>query len=185
MIKSTAPLYIAFLRGVNVGGHKPVRMEALKAVFAAMQFQNIRTILATGNVLFNAPKYTDVALARVIEAILAETFGHPIGVIVRRIEDLKALADDAPFKKVRLTPDSRLYVTYLAEKPTSTLQAPWQSPGKELRIVRITPLDVCSVVSVTPDHNSADAMAFIEKEFGKNVTTRNWNTIEKILKSAS
>ncbi|HYQ86023.1 MAG TPA: DUF1697 domain-containing protein, partial [Bacteroidota bacterium] len=48
--------YAAFLRGINVGGHKPVRMSDLEKAFGQLGFRNVKTVLASGNVLFEAPQ---------------------------------------------------------------------------------------------------------------------------------
>lgn len=176
--------YVAFLRGINVGGRKPVKMEQLKKTFAAMGFANVKTLLASGNVLFEAPRTDESALTQKIEKTLEETFGHEIGVLIRTIEGVKNLADRGPFAGVEVTPQTRLYVTFLSEKPESNLKIPYESPDRNFRILQVTTGEVLSVLTVTPNSRSVDLMAVLEKEFGRKVTTRNWNTIEKILKAS-
>ena len=159
-------------------------MAELKSVLEELKFQNARTILASGNVLFNAPKHTNVALARVIEGKLKEILGHDIGVVARSLAEIQALAESGPFKKIKVTPLTRLYVTFLAEKWKSDLKIPWITPEKDFRIIRVTDTEVCSLVTLSPTRQTTEAMSILEKEFGKQITTRNWNTIEKIIKAA-
>ncbi len=178
------PQYVAFLRGINVGGRKPLKMDELKSGLAAMNFQNIKTVLASGNVLFDAPKYTVVALGRAIESKVSELLDHDVSVIVRTVAEIKALADLEPFRWVKMTPSTRLYVTFLAEKSETPAVIPADLVSKNLKILNVTPSEVCSVVTITSTQKSLNAMTVIEKQFGEKVTTRSWSTIEKILKAA-
>jgi len=175
------PNYVAFLRGINVGGHKSVPMPRLKKAFEALRFENVQTLLASGNVLFGGRKANPASLARKIEDKLRKAFHFEIGVIVRTIEKIRNLAAMEPFQGITVTPQTRLYVTFLSEKPKSSLQIPYQSADGNFRILRASSTEVCSVLKLSPDHSTVDLMAVLEKEFGKKVTTRNWNTIARIL----
>ena len=177
--------YAAFLRGINVGGHKPVPMGKLKAALESLGFQNVHTLLVSGNVLFEAPAAGTPALAKKIEERLKKTFGTDIGTIVRTIQELRDLAGSGPFKAVRVTPQTRLYVTFLPERPQSSLKIPYSTPEKDFQILRVTATEVCSVVIVSPARRSVDLMNILEKEFGKRITTRNWNTVVRVLKAST
>jgi len=176
--------YAAFLRGINVGGHKAVKMEELKKALMALGLGNVKTLLASGNVIFDASQTSESTLAKKIEEKLAQTFGHEIGVLVRKIEELQRLAEADPFAGIKVTPQTRLYVTFLAEKTRSSLKIPYESPDKNFKIIRATGSEVCSVLTLTPNSRTVDLMSILEKEFGRKVTTRNWNTIEKVLKAS-
>jgi len=174
--------YAAFLRGINLAGHKAVNMGELKKAFESMGFQNVRTLLNSGNVLFEARKTARGPLVKTIEVELKTAFGHEIAVILRTIAEIHRLVESAPFEKVKVTPQTRLYVTLLSEKTNSSLKIPYESPEKDFKIVTIQPAEVFSVVTITPGRGTTEAMSFLEKHFGKRVTTRNWNTITKVLK---
>jgi len=176
--------YVAFLRGINVGGHKAVKMEELKKAFESLGFENVKTLLASGNVLFAAPHASASTLTKKVEEKLEKTFGHEIGVLIRKIEELQRLAEANPFTGVKVTPQTRLYVTFLSEKPRRGLKIPYESPDKNFKIIRATGSEVCSVLTLSPNSRTVDLMSILEKEFGRKVTTRNWNTIEKILKAS-
>jgi len=173
----------AFLRGINVGGHKPVRMSDLEKAFGQLGFRNVKTVLASGNVLFEAPQANARALAKKIEEKLKKTFGHEIRVLIRTIEMLQGLAEENPFKGVNVTPETRLYVTFLSEKPKGGMNNRYESPDKKFRIIRTSTGEVFSVVTVSPESRSTDLMGVLEKEFGHHVTTRNWNTITRLIGS--
>jgi len=175
--------YAAFLRGINVGGHKTIKMDELKKAFEALGFENVKTLLASGNVLFAAPAASESTLAKKIEKKLETAFEHEIGVLIRKIAELQRLAEADPFARVKVTPQTRLYVTFLAEKTKSSLKIPYESPDKNFKILCATESEVCSVLTLSPNSRTVDLMSILEKEFGRRVTTRNWNTIEKILKA--
>jgi uncharacterized protein (DUF1697 family) len=175
--------YVAFLRGINVGGHKTIKMEELKKAFEALGFESVKTLLASGNVLFVAPAASESTLAKKIEKKLAMAFGHEIGVLIRKIEGLQRLAEANSFAGVKVTPQTRLYVTFLAEKAKSSLKIPYASPDQNFKIIRATESEVCSVLILSSNSRTVDLMSILEKEFGRKVTTRNWNTISKILKA--
>lgn len=174
--------FVAFLRGINVGGNKLIKMDDLKKCFAAAGFKNVKTILASGNVLFESTNADEDALAKTIADKLKAELGHDIGIQIRSIDEIQKLADRAPFKKIKVTPDTRLYITFFPEKPKSKLKIPYESPEKDFKILEVSDREICSVVTLSPGRGTLDMMGFVEKEFGKNITTRNWNTVGKILK---
>ncbi len=186
MKKSTArerePIkYVAFLRGINVGGHKSIKMDQLQKSFEALGFQNVKTVLASGNVLFEAQSAKPRLLTKSIEKELASVFGFEIGIILRTIQDIQGLADNNPFKNFAIKPETLLYVTFLSEKPTGILSLPYESPDKTIRIFESSSNEIFSFLHKSQKSGSTELMKILEKEFGRNITTRNWNTVEKIL----
>ncbi len=173
--------YAALLRGINVGGNKKVSMADLKKHLEKAGYDNVKTLLASGNVLLDADEKDPTKLRTTLEQLLEKKFGFPIPVIVRTVDQLKALEKTNPFKGIAVTKETRLYVTFLSAKPKSTLKIPYESEEKDMRILRVTDGEVISVFLVTEKYGTTDGMAVIEREFGKNVTTRNWNTVLKLL----
>ncbi len=176
--------YVAFLRGINVGGHAPINMVALRKAFELLGFRNVRTVLASGNVLFETEPARPDSLAGKIENKLKVTFKHEVGVLVRTFEQVRALADAGYFKKIEVTPQTRLYVTFLAEKPNTGLADPRASSRKGFEILHVTDGEVLSVLTLSPGTGSTDVMSILEKVFGRKITSRNWNTILKVLQEA-
>ena len=173
--------YITLLRGINVGGNKKVPMAKLKQMLEKMGFTKVKTLLASGNVVFEAAETDAGALARKIGQTFEATFGFTSFIILRTTAEIAALIESDPFKGITVTPATRLYVTFLTEKPLSKLRIPYVSPEGNCSIIRVSPSEVCSVLTVTDGTRSVDAMAILEKTFGKNVTTRNWNTVLKLV----
>ena len=149
----------AFLRGINIGGHHKVPMATLRTVFEAMGFTSVRTLLNSGNVTFDSDRADLGALERVIETRLTDVFGFPIPVMIRTDESLRAFVASSPFALIRSEakdPDIRLYITF----PRSGDNNP-------------------TVVDLR-DSNTIKAMEEFERRLGKDITTRNWDTVLKL-----
>jgi uncharacterized protein (DUF1697 family) len=175
--------YVAFLRGINVGGNKTIKMAELKTAFESLGLQNVKTLLASGNVLF-ATESPSSALAATIQDKLKQTFGFDVGVTLRSIEEIRNLVKLGPFKGIEVTPQTRLYVTFLPDKTAVDVKIPDQSPGQDYKILSMSNGAVFSMLTLTPSYKTNDLMTLLDKTFGKKVTTRNWNTVAAILKGA-
>lgn len=172
--------YAAFLRGINVGGRK-VTMEDLQQVFESLGFKDVKTFIASGNVVFESDSSDSTSLTYNIEQKLKTQFGFDIAIMLRSLEDLQALASADPFKGVASDSKTKLYVTFLTDKPEARLGLPYKHPDKNFTIVRLSDTEACSVLTLSSGTGTTDLMKFLEKQFGKNITTRNWNTIQKLL----
>lgn len=175
--------YVAFLRGINVGGNKKVAMSDLKKMLEKMKYTNIRTLLNSGNVVFDAPATPLTTLNATLEVQFEKTFGFTSAFIVRPMTEIETLIKLDPFKKITVTKDIRLYVSFLPDTPKSALKIPYVSPEKDFRILAVTDGEICSVLDLSKGTGTVDAMGILEKAFGKNMTTRNWNTILKLDKN--
>lgn len=165
------------MRGINVSG-KTVKMEALKKAFSELGFEEIQTLLASGNVVFLAAHNDEKLMTQQIEEKLRTVFGFEISLQVRPYEYIKELVMTDPFK--RLDPNSHVkcFVTFLASNTKSTIVIPFLSPDKTFEIISMTKGELFHIVQL--EGKTTDAMEMIDKKFGKKVTTRNWNTIKKI-----
>lgn len=175
--------YAAFLRGINVGGRSPIRMDDLRKAFESAGFLNVKTVLTSGNVLFRAPEEGVNTLAMKISRELKEAFGRDIFVIVRSLDDLRELVDSRPFKGVEEEPGARLFVTFFLEN-AGRGNMPLPVGEKGYRILSVAGGVVCSVLYERPGARTAGMMAAIEKEFGQKVTTRSWNTVVRLVRPA-
>jgi uncharacterized protein (DUF1697 family) len=174
--------YVAFLRGVNVGGNLLVKMDDLRGVFESLGFTNVRTVLASGNVVFDSAGPSGADLPSLIEGALSRRYDRKIDVLLRTQSDIQALVDSRPFKEVEANPQTRLYVTFLGhDSKKVTYRGPVGTKEGGFAILRVTDAEVCSAVTLSPEHHTTDLMKFLDREIGGNVTTRNWNTLLKIL----
>jgi uncharacterized protein (DUF1697 family) len=168
--------YVAFPRGINAG--HPMKMEDLRAVFESLGYERVRTVLASGNVLFDTGRMAEASIVREVEKALSDAFGARIPVVIRTRAELERLVAANPFAKVAASPKSRPYVTFLRKKP-GRRKLP---QGKGYEVLGILGRDVCSVVDLS-GASSPDLMRVLDKEFGDEVTTRSWNTVEKVLRA--
>lgn len=177
-MKSTSPSqkYLALLRGINVGGHHKVPMEDLKLQFREMGFSKVQTLLNSGNVIFEGPAGQGDDFEVYLSTRLAERFGFLIPVLISDMEMIKKVVKENPFKHIPIHKDLRFYVTFLKsssgiEVPLVALDGCFQIPSTEGKMV-------FSVLDVSGS-KTTDAMKLLEKTFGKELTTRNWNTVVK------
>lgn len=168
--------YIAFLRGMNVGGHHKITMQDLKKMFEDMGMSDVQTILASGNVIFTTKIIESNKLQKKVEESLKSNLGYPISVIIRTQEQMHDLVRSEPFSDIKTDADTRLYVSFLSTPPTTSVRI----NSDYFQVISISDTEVCSVLQLNPHMGSTDGMNILEKHFGKDITTRNWNTILKI-----
>ena len=167
------PTHAAFLRGVSPMNAK---MPDLKRSFEAAGFDEVKTLLSSGNVVFRARAASEGALERRAEKAMNATLGRTFLTIVRSLDDLDELLASDPFASLRLAAGSKRVVTFLREPPGSKLSLPITVDGA--RIVALE--DRAVFTAYVPSPRSAVFMTLIEKTFGEAVTTRTWDTLKKV-----
>jgi uncharacterized protein (DUF1697 family) len=166
------PRYVAFLRGVSPVNAK---MVDLKACFEKMGFTEVRTVLSSGNVVFTGAKKQESTLAKIIESGMTEYLPRSFPVIVRTADHLLALLKTDPYADVHISPKAKRVVTFLNKPHKEELSLPIEFDG-----AKIINMKGCEVFTVyVRNERGPIFMALIEKTFGKNVTTRTWDTIKK------
>jgi uncharacterized protein (DUF1697 family) len=165
--------YAAFLRGVSPMNAK---MPELKRCFEAAGFADVKTVLSSGNVVFSARAASQSALENKAEAALMKGLGRSFPVIVRSFEDLHAILASHPYDRFRLAKGSKRIVTFLRSAPKAKLSLPIEVDGA--RILRVKDAEVFT--AYVPSARGAVFMTLIEKTFGKDVTTRTWDTVQKV-----
>jgi len=169
------PRYVAFLRGVMPTNCK---MPELKKAFEDASFVDVKTVLGSGNVVFTARAASEAALERKAEAAMKKHLGRSFPTIVRSVDDLRALLEADPYARFRLAPNAKRVVTFLRDKPKAGLKLPIELHGA--RILAFDGREVFTAYTPTP--HGPVFMTLIEKTFGKDVTTRTWDTIGKCAK---
>ena len=154
-------------------------MAKLSQEMVNLGFEQVSTLLNSGNVIFSATGTEEKELEIKISTHLESVFGFPIPVLLRQSDIILNLIKADPFTQVDVTPATRLYISFLKEKPATNLVLPWTSQDSSFRILDIRDRTICSVLdlAVTATPKGMDAL---EQLFGKNITTRNWNTIQRI-----
>jgi uncharacterized protein (DUF1697 family) len=156
-----------------------LKMDVLKKAFEELGFENVKTVIASGNVIFDAQAAKVNELEKKIENALPKTIGFESATIVYKLGDLQKLEKLNAFKNIENTSKTRPYVTFLKKPPKNKPKM----NGKVIKILRKSGRAVFSVVDLS-EGSSPDLMKVLDKEFGKTNTTRGWKTIEKILKKA-
>lgn len=176
----TMNTYVALLRGINVGGHKKVPMVDLKKMMMEMGFTDVKTLLNSGNVVFKSKKINaSSSIEQEMESALEKTFGFPVPVLVRKGSDITQLVNSAPFADIDVTKDTRLYLTFVKSEPMNVPAQPWYSEDKSFTILKYENNVIHSVLDLSISKTIA-AMKILEDSFGKDITTRNWNTVVKL-----
>lgn len=171
--------YAAFLRGVNLG-KRTVRSAELKAAFEGMGFTGVKTLLASGNVLFDAKAAR--GLKNRIETGLQQQFGFAIGTVLRSVDELRKMAAADPYGGVVANDAAALHVT-LFDQP---IPAGFRQAGiaGDFDVPTVTEREIFLIVHRKPDGTYLGSSGLdTEKRLprGTLVTTRNWNTILKAI----
>jgi uncharacterized protein (DUF1697 family) len=170
------PTYAAFLRGVSPLNAK---MSQLKQCFETAGFGHVATVLGSGNVVFDSRAASRESLERRIEATMRKRLDRIFATTVRSIEELAALRASDPYKLFELPPKAKRVVTLLHEKPKSKLKLPIELDDAQILCVKGTEIFSAYV----PSQKGPVFMTLIEKTFGKELTTRTWDTIGKVVKA--
>ncbi|MFJ7727295.1 DUF1697 domain-containing protein [Neobacillus sp. NPDC097160] len=110
-------IYIALLRGINVGGHHKIKMVDLKSLLETMGLQKVKTYIQSGNVLFESEE-EEKQLSHRLEAEISKTFGFPVPVVLRTSEEFKRIIRDCPFSTDTLNEGESVQIAFLADKPS-------------------------------------------------------------------
>lgn len=175
---------MAFLRAINVAGHATVRMADLTRAFEAAGCGGVETYFQSGNVLFDAPDGTPCAHDDAIRLALRNDLGLDTTVLFRSPVELEAAVGAAAFGSVADGPDIKLYVSFLHDRPAAPPALPLASPRDGLEVVGMRRLDVF-VVSRRVRGRFGFPNNLVEREFGVAATTRNLNTLRKVLEKAA
>ena len=167
------PRYVAFLRGVSPMNCK---MPALKQAFERAGFSEVQTLLSSGNVVFTARARSAASVERAAEDATGEHLGRRFDTLVRSVDELRTLIASDPFASFKLAPGSKRVVTFLREPPAQALETPLVMDNARILLVRGR--EALSVY--VPDPKKGPVfMTLLEKTFGKQITTRTWDTVQK------
>jgi len=109
------PRYIAFLRGINLGKRR-IKMDRLRTLFEELGFEEVRTFIASGNVLFESTVGDDLKLAHQIEYQLEKSLGYKVDTFVRTQDEIAVITAFNPFPKTDLEhPTNTIHVGFLKE----------------------------------------------------------------------
>lgn len=166
------PRHVALLRGVTPMN---LRMADLRRCFESAGFDDVKTVLATGNVAFSTRAAAETALARRIEAAMTKELGRTFHTLLRSTAALDALLETDPFRAFRLPANAKRVVTFLDEPHRAKLALPIEMDGARILAVKGRE----AFVAYVPSPRGPVFMQLIKKTFGDTVTTRTWDTVRK------
>lgn len=166
------PRFVALLRGVSPQNAKSAE---LKRAFESAGFANVRTVLSSGNVVFDTRARTVSKLERAAEDALQASMGQTFYTIVRPLAHLEELLAGDPFVAHALPAGAKRVVSFLREPCTPRIPLPYVIG--DARVLSLVGREAFS--AYVPTGNDPVFMRMIEQAFGKNITTRTWETVRK------
>jgi uncharacterized protein (DUF1697 family) len=176
--------YVALLRGINVGGRKLIKMDELVRIFTSAGCRNTRTYIQSGNVIFDSASTNLTALTKKIERALEKQLGFPVTVILTQLSELETIVRRNPFKKFAAVPEVMLFVVFFNGRANNKPKLPLISQTENLEIFDITDGVAFVVARRKKNGRVGFPNAVVEKQLGVVGTTRNWSTVNKIVKAA-
>jgi len=173
-------ILIALLRGINVAGHKLLKMDKLRACFQKLGFTGIQTYLQSGNVIFKATAGSVAFIGHRIEAQILGDFGWSVSVLLRTGDEMSSLVRDNPRLNNSEIDPSKLHVTFLAATaPPSSAQSLESLAVKPERF-QMRPREIYLYCPNGYGKTKLSNQA-IERKLGIGATTRNWRTVLALL----
>ncbi len=173
------PIYISMLRGINVGGNKRIKMDRLRGSFEAMGFEQVKTYIQSGNVVFKAGKTSSAVLSKRIEVRILGDFGFSVSVISRTADEIANIIQNNPFLTQPGIDPEKLHVAFLSEVPAPSalkkLAQLTQKPDQSHTLGRDVYLYFPNGVSGSSlwKHPLDGVLSVV-------TTTRNWKTVNSL-----
>ena len=176
-------IYVAMLRGINVGRGKVVKMERLRASLQSLRFGGVRTYVQSGNVVFEAEQKSAAELSKKIEARILRDFGFAVPVILKTSKEIEQIVSDNPLVKERGIDRSKLHVTFLSGAPATAAIKALEPLATSRERVRVLNREV--YLSCPEGYGQSKLTnTTIEKKLSVVATTRNWRTVNALLEMA-
>jgi uncharacterized protein (DUF1697 family) len=172
--------YLALLRGINVGGRKVISMADLRGIFEAAGYAGVSTFIQSGNVFFEAGGKRPEALEAEVERHLERALGYEVPVVLRTVQEMREIVAREPFAGRPTGPDAKWYAAFLKRAPARPPELPLFSPKRDLEFFRLEGREAFLL-----SHRIAGRFGFpnnfLEDALGAVATTRNWNTVCKMV----
>jgi uncharacterized protein (DUF1697 family) len=173
------PIFIALIRGINVGGHKKLKMADVKVACEELGLCDVRTHLQSGNVVFRTPRSDRAKLGNELE----RAFGVDAKVILRTADELRKVVAANPMPAEAERGPSHFIVTFLSAKPSAAAMQSLRDAysGPEVMHLHGTEL----YIEYGPGMGTSKLNnALIERKLGVTGTARNWNTVTRLVEIA-
>jgi len=171
--------YVALLRGINVSGHKLIKMDRLRASCEALGWVNVRTYLQSGNIVFATTEKSPLALAATLQKQILREFGFEVPTIILTIKDIDLTLKGNPFLTENGIDPATLHVTFLSARPDAAalrkLKVVPAQPDRFHAVGKLIYLHCPQGYGRTKLSNQA-----LERILSVSATTRNWKTLSEL-----
>ncbi len=178
-------VYVSMLRAVNVGGTSRIKMDALRAVYESMGLKDVRTLLASGNVVFRSGLTDRAQLVTRIMQEIERRLELRVEVMLRTLAEIASIVERGPVLSPRAVAN-KLHVMFLARVPAAAAQAAlvkWHAASKLPEMLEPRGPEIY-LYYPNGVGRSKLTNAVIENKLDTPGTARNWNTIVKLLETA-
>ena len=176
--------YIAFLRGINVGGHN-VKMADLRALFSQLGLTNVSSYIQTGNIFFETDVPYDRKLEDRIEEHLENKLGYAVPAFVRRLDEVEAVLREAPFHALKPADDTRFMILFLSDNYPNNLPLPYKSDRANFELLGANSRSLYVVWHLIEGRPPSSLGPYLHRQAPSlNTTGRFFHTTQKILKAA-
>jgi uncharacterized protein (DUF1697 family) len=170
------PRYVAFLRGVSPMN---LKMTDFKRCLETAGYNNVKTVLSSGNAAFDASSKSAAVVERQAEAAFTKQLGRSFYTIVRSVKELQDLIESDPYSRFALPINAKRVVTFARKLPGLKSRLPIERDGAQ--ILAVTDREAFS--AYVPGPKGPVFMELIKANFGSEVTTRTWETVKKCAKA--
>jgi uncharacterized protein (DUF1697 family) len=177
------PVYVSMLRGVNIGGHNKIKMEALRALYESLGFQEPQSFIQSGNVVFRAKERNPTLLSKRITDAIEKKFKFRPAVLLRSVVELRRVITANPFADRKGIDPSKLAVSFLEVGLDAGIRA-------ALVAMECAPEELCphdrELYIYFPNGMARPKLSMpkVERILKTACTARNWNTVQKLLEMA-
>lgn len=174
------PVFISMLRGVNVGPHNRMKMDALRALYESLKLENPRTYVQSGNVIFRAKEKDATKIAKKIQDGIEKSFKFRPDVILRTTEELKKAIATSPFAKSRNLEPGKILITFLSAEPGHEVHANLETLKKHPEELHLKGRELYIYF---PNGAGKTKLPWsqVERLLKVTGTARNWNSVTNML----
>ncbi|MFT5193187.1 MAG: hypothetical protein ACI9EW_000393 [Cellvibrionaceae bacterium] len=171
--------YISMLRGINVSGHKKIKMVELRDHYTDLGFENVTSYIQSGNLFFDSQIHDIPTLVSMLETMIYEKYRFEVPVIIRTADDLEKVIAINPLAHVPEEKFNVYIVTFLAETPTADATAQVPATGRAGEETVIIGREVYTYYA-NGSGRSKMTTNYFEKKLGVAATARNWRSVLKL-----
>jgi uncharacterized protein (DUF1697 family) len=175
--------YISMLRGINVGGHKKIKMDILKQLYVELGYTNVQTYIQSGNVIFRTQVTDTLNLAKSIAKQILEVTGLEVPVLVLELDEMKRIVENNPFNLDSTKNTASFHITFLSKTPDTISFEKIKST--DFGADHFELLDKAIYVYCPTGYGTTKLTnTFFENKLKVTATSRNWKTVNELVRLA-